>query len=210
MSSSNGSPTGRHPLLWRVLSPLVLVLAVLVVLMEATIWRWLTAIGYLLARLPIFAVLERLIERLSPTAVVIIFVVPFIPFVPLLKLSELWLLEHHHFIWAAVLIVSAKVLGAAFSTRVFAIARPKMLQVRWFARIYGAVMRLVELGHAALARIPGWVRARDAIHHTLDATHGAMRRLWSAFRAGPSSARLGPFGRRLAEAMRRVRRWHLP
>lgn len=145
----------------RLLGPLVTAVAVVVVLLEATLWRWLSALGQRLSRLGVFAALERLVDRLSPTAVIIVFVLPFVPLLPLLKVLEFWLLEHRHFIWAAVVIVGTKVIGAAFSTRVFAIARPKMRQVRWFARADAAVVWLIDLGHRALDGIPVWVAARS-------------------------------------------------
>jgi hypothetical protein len=175
----------------RWLRPLALVVALPLALLEVTLWAWLTALGAQLARLPVFAWLERLVARLSPTAVVAIFVVPFIPAIPLLKIGELWLLREGHFIWAAVVVVGAKVVGAAFSTRVFAIAKPKMMQVAWFARGYGVVMQLVELGHRALESLPGWVAAREAVHAGM-----------AALRARIKGAR-GPLTRGLAAA----RRW---
>lgn len=144
----------------RLLDAFVTAAAVVVVLGEATLWRWLSALGARLSRLGVFAALERLVDRLSPTAVIIVFVLPFVPLLPLLKFTEFWLLEHRHFIWATVVIVGTKVIGAAFSTRVFAIARPKMRQVRWFARADAGVVWLIDLGHRALDGIPAWVAAR--------------------------------------------------
>lgn len=144
----------------RLLAPLVTAVAVVAVLVETTLWRALSALGQRLSRLGVFAAMERLVDRLSPTAVIFVFVLPFVPLLPLLKVLEFWLLEHRHFIWAAVVIVGTKVIGAAFSTRVFAIARPKMRQVAWFARADAAVVWLIDLGHRTLEGIPAWVAAR--------------------------------------------------
>jgi hypothetical protein len=164
----------------RWLRPLALAVALPLALLEVTVWAWLSALGRQLARLPVFAGLERLVARLSPNAVIAIFVLPFVPMIPLLKLGELWLLREGHFIWAAVLILGAKVVGAAFSTRVFAIAKPKMMQVAWFARAYGAVLRLVEMGHAALEALPGYRAAREAVRGWM-----ARARLWLTRARGP-------------------------
>jgi hypothetical protein len=179
----------RHTLSRRLLTPFAILLAALMVLLEATLWAWLTALGRMLARLPIFAALERLVERLSPGAVIAVFVLPFIPIIPLLKLGELWLLREGYFIWAAIVILGTKVVGAAFSTRVFAIAKPKMMQVAWFAWAYGGVIRSLELAHRMLEAIPAWVAAR-----------ALMRRI----RAALGRAR-GPIGRFFAAARRWVR-----
>ncbi|WPB86188.1 hypothetical protein [Sediminicoccus rosea] len=175
----------------RWLRPLALLIALPLAVLEVTLWAWLTALGAQLARLPVFAWLERLVARMSPGAVIVVFVVPFIPAIPLLKLGELWLLREGHFIWAAVVIIGAKVVGAAFSTRVFAIAKPKMMQVAWFARAYGVVMGLVELGHRALEALPGWMAARAALRGWIARGRAWLRR-----------AR-GPLGRGIAAA----RRW---
>ncbi|GGC58047.1 hypothetical protein GCM10011504_40380 [Siccirubricoccus deserti] len=177
----------RDTSLPRVVTPFLFAVALIGVLMEATIWRWLEALGRRLARLRLFAAAERL----SPNVVAAIFVLPWVPILPLLKLGELWLIRHHHFVWAAVLILGAKVVGAAFSTRLFAIARPKLMQVRRFVRGHGWVERLLALGHALLEAWPAWVRLR-----------AMARRL---------RARIFPHGRgalrrRLAAAMRRLRR----
>jgi hypothetical protein len=173
-------------LIRRLLAPLVIALAVLWALLDLTVWRWLSALGRVLARLPLFAWLERLVDRLSPGWVVTVFVLPFVPLVPLLKLAELWLLTHRHFLAAALLIIGTKVVGAAFSTRVFAIAKPKMMQLRWFARAYGAIAWLLELGHRTLEALPAW-RAARAWTLGLKARfaargRGALRRVWGSSR----------------------------
>lgn len=168
----------------RILAPLVIALAVLWALLDITVWRWLSALGRLLARVPLFAGLERLVERLSPGWVIAVFVLPFVPLVPILKLTELWLLANKHYVLAVVLIVGTKVAGAAFSTRVFAIAKPKMMQVRWFARAYGGIAWLLELGYATLEGIPAWTAARAWTHRVkaqlTAGGRGALRRMWDS------------------------------
>ncbi len=191
-----GKRSDQRPWLRRALAPLLFLLAAVLLLLEATVWRWLSALGALLARLPVFAALERLVQRLSPNAVVVVFVLPFVPIIPLLKLGELWLIQQHHYVAAAAVIVGAKVLGAAFSTRVFAIAKPKLLQVRWFARLHGWVVGLIEAGHRLLAGIPAWVRLRAALHRLRQ----AVRDVWGRLRQP------GWLGRQLRAMQHRLRR----
>lgn len=168
----------------RILAPPVIALAVLWALLDITVWRWLSALGRVLARVPLFAWLERLVERLSPGWVIAVFVIPFVPLVPILKLTELWLLANKHYVLAAVLIVGTKVVGAAFSTRVFAIAKPKMMQVRWFARVYGGVAWLLALGYTTLEGIPAWNAARAWTHRVkaqlTAGGRGVLRRMWES------------------------------
>ncbi len=187
------TPPAQRPWPRHLLTPLLFLLAAVLLLLEATVWRWLNALGGLLARLPVFAALERLVQRLSPGAVVAVFVLPFVPIIPLLKLGELWLIQQHHYIAAAFVIIGAKVLGAAFSTRVFAIAKPKLLQVRWFAWLYGKVTALLEAAHRALDAIPAWVALRAA----LGRLKLRLREAWQRLRQP------GRFGRQL----RAMQRW---
>ena len=193
----------------RLLTALLLPLALLAVLLEATVWRWLTLLGQALSRLAVFAWLERLVDRLSPGAVLTVFVLPFVPVVPLLKVTELWLLTHHHYVWAVALAIGGKVLGAAFSTRVFAIAKPKLLQVRWFARAYGWVLAMLEVGHRLLDSLPGWQAARAGARRLQERIRLAWRHLraqavlaWRSWQAGTP----GPVSRHWSAARRWARR----
>jgi hypothetical protein len=162
----------------RILSPFVTMVAVVAVILDVTIWQWLTKFGRWLSHFAVFTWLERVVDRLSPNWVVAIFVAPFVPLIPLLKLGEFWLIAHHHYVWAALMIVGTKVVGAAFATRVFAIAKPKMLQVRWFARAYGWVVWLLDLGHRTLEAIPAWRAARDFIHRAVLPIRAGIARVW--------------------------------
>ena len=157
------SEAGSHRRWARVFSPLLFALALLLVLLEVTVWRLLDWLGTKLERLSLFVALERLVARLSPGWVVAIFVIPFVPAIPLLKVLEFWMLAHHHYVGAVVLILGGKVVGAAFATRVYAIARPKMVQVRWFARADAFVQRMLALGHAMVERIPMLGAIRQAV-----------------------------------------------
>jgi hypothetical protein len=189
----------------RLLSPLLFALALLLVLLEATVWRLLDWLGTKLERLSLFVALERLVARLSPGWVVAVFVIPFVPAVPLLKVLEFWMLAHHHYVGAVVLILGGKVVGAAFATRVYAIARPKMVQVLWFARAEAFMQRMLALGHAMVERIPMLAAIRQAVrqgvHAVRNATAARLSRLARMLEAdGPG------WIRRFVAARRRARR----
>ena len=186
-------------------APIVL-LAVVMVLFEATVWRWLSALGRALSRLAVFAALERLVERLSPRAVVAAFVLPFLAFIPLLKFGEIWLFVHGHLVLGALLLVAAKVVGVAFSARLFAIARPKMLQVPSFAWAYGHAVRLLDYGHALLEELPAWVAARAFLHRLGAAGRALLAEGWHFLRSGMRRQARGGLRGRLAAAMRLARR----
>lgn len=196
----------HRPLPYRLARLPLVLLAILVVLLEATVWRWLTALGHVLSRLAVFAALERLVARLSPRMVVLAFVLPFLAFIPLLKLGELWLFLHGHVVLGVVLLVATKVIGVAFSARLFEIARPKMLQVPSFAWAYGHALRLWAWGHALLEDIPAWVAARAFVHRVAASGRAAVAAVWRLLRSGFGRPARGGFRARLAAAIRLLRR----
>ena len=210
-------PAAR-PLLHRLARLPLVLLAVIVVVLEATVWRWLTALGHGLARLAPFAALERLVARLSPRMVVAVFALPFLAFIPLLKFGEIWLFLHGHVVLGVLLLVGAKVVGVAFSARLFEIARPKMLQVPAFAWAYGHAVRLWAACHGLLESLPAWVAARAFLHHLGAAGRALLATGWQALRAlfgraagggagGGTGGRTGGGTRaRLAAAIRLLRR----
>ena len=206
-------PAAR-PLLHRLAHWPLILLAVVVVVLEATVWRWLTALGHVLARLAPFAALERLVARLSPRMVVAVFALPFLAFIPLLKFGELWLFLHGHVVLGVLLLVGAKVIGVAFSARLFEIARPKMLQVPSFAWVHGHALRLWGACHALLESLPAWVAARAFVHRLGAAGRALLATGWHALRALFGRAAQGWTGggtrARLAAALRLLRRPHPP
>lgn len=189
----------QHRLLRRIAGIVLFPIALVLVLAESTVWRPLTALGGLLARLPLFAALERLVARLSPGMVIAAFLAPFAVAIPLLNLGEVWLFVHGHVAFGMLLVVLAKVVGVAFSARLFAIARPKMMQVGWFAWSYEHVVHLLRLGHDLLDSLPAWVAARRAIAAAKARLGGWARqiRLWLH-----QPGRPGMLGRRMADIRR--------
>jgi hypothetical protein len=101
------------------------------------------------------------IARLSPAATLIVFTVPLLVLFPL-KLLEFWLLAHRHWLGAVLTLIAAKLLGLGVTAFVFGAARPKLLQMPWFARFYEWVMWLLDRAHALVDplkdRIRIWLR----------------------------------------------------
>jgi hypothetical protein len=133
----------------RWLHPLLTLLAI-VFLIEAWLWSHLEPIvEWIVARIPLRPVkawIAGTIRKLSPTATLIVFVVPAIVLFPL-KLLGLWLLANKHWIAAGALILFAKLVGLAVTAFVFEMTRPKLLQLRWFRRIYEQVLSWLAWAH---------------------------------------------------------------
>lgn len=148
----------------RLLRPF-LVLLVLVFLFEAWLWDHLApVVAWVVARLPLDVAKRRLavwIERLPPTATLIVFIAPFILLLPL-KFLEVWFLAHRNWMGAIATLVVAKLLGLGVTAFIFDLTRPKLLQLAWFRRFYGWMLWALERAHAVAdpikRRIKRWFR----------------------------------------------------
>lgn len=172
----------------------LLILAFAIVLLEETIWRWARALGALLARIPIFAALERLVPRLDARLVLLLFLIPIALLFPV-KLAALWLIGTGHVVTGAALIVVAKMLGTAFSARLYAIAEPRLLELPLFVRLHGLVTRLIARAHAYLDASPAWQAARRAVARTKQSLRDVRLRYFGG----------GAFATILASVRRRFR-----
>ncbi len=151
-------------MLRRLLRP-VLILLALLFLFEAWLWTHLEPIvAWAVARLPLQGLKARIaaaIERLSPAATLIVFTIPFVVLIPL-KFLEFWLLAQRHWLGAILTLIAAKLLGLGITAFVFGAARPKLLQMPWFARFYEWVTWLLARAHALVDpfkdRIRIWLR----------------------------------------------------
>ncbi len=114
-------------------------LLALIIVFEEWGWRPLAAALARLSRLKPIAWLEAHIQRLPPYGALVVFVMPSILILPL-KLIALYLITAGHEVAAALLFIGAKVVGTAIVARLFQLTEPQLLQIPWFARVYGIVM----------------------------------------------------------------------
>ncbi|MGY3032574.1 hypothetical protein ACVIIV_001744 [Bradyrhizobium sp. USDA 4354] len=131
-------------MLRRLLQPVWVLLAI-VFLIEAWLWDHLEPIvAKVVSAIPLARFKQWLTERvdaLSPAMTLIVFAVPVIPLFPL-KLVGLWLLAHEYWTSAVFTIVFAKLVGVGVTAFVFDVTRAKLLEMRWFERIYDLVLRV--------------------------------------------------------------------
>ncbi|MBR0652606.1 hypothetical protein GXW78_23315 [Roseomonas terrae] len=149
------------PHLRRILRAPLLILAFLWVVLEETIWRWAGQLGAAIARLPVFAGLERLVARLDARIVLLLFLLPLLALIPL-KLAAVWLIGGGHAIKGVMLLVSAKFLGTAVSAHLYALAEPKLMTIAAFARVRNVVVGLLARAHAYLEALRVWQAVRRA------------------------------------------------
>jgi hypothetical protein len=119
----------------RLLRTLFFVPITLLLLFEEWGWERLAQLFARLARLPLWAWLERKITQLPPWAALLAFAVPALALLPV-KLLALYLFGSGKATLGLVLLVGAKLLGTAILARLFQLTQPALMQLHWFARWY--------------------------------------------------------------------------
>jgi hypothetical protein len=136
-------------LLHRLLRPFLVLLA-LVFLFEAWLWTRLAPIvAWFVATIPLDRLKARVaaaIERLPPSATLVVFIVPFVILLPL-KFLEVWFLAHRNWLGAIAVLIAAKLLGLGVTAFIFDVTRPKLLQLDWFRWLYQRVMIWLAWAH---------------------------------------------------------------
>lgn len=154
------------------------VLFALLILFEEWGWEPLQRLMARIARLPVLRHLEAAIARLPPRAALVVLVVPLLIFVPA-KLVAVWLIANGQPGLGVVALVAAKVIGTAVVARLFALTRPALLQLPWFAALYARWVRWKDAWLARVRASWAWRAGRAAAR--------AARRQWARWRAGWSS-----------------------
>jgi hypothetical protein len=173
----------------RLLQPLWVLLAV-IFLIEAWLWDHLEPIvARAVALIPLHSFKQWLADRvdaLSPAMTLIIFIVPVIPLFPL-KLVGLWLLAHEYWISAILTIVFAKFLGVGVAAFIFDVTRSKLLEMRWFEKLYEFIIALRAKANALVDPVKQQIKA--TLGSDGDGWSSRMLRLISRFRKSVREAR---------------------
>jgi hypothetical protein len=175
------------------------VILALLFLFEAWLWdRLQPIVARIVGVIPwgfVKPALVRLVDRLSPAATLVVFVVPFVLLLPL-KFLEFWLLAHRNWLGAIVVLVLAKLLGLGVTAFIFEVTKDKLLRLAWFRRLY-----------AFFIWLRGWA------HEKVDPIVRALR-AWSEATIRPIALRLRKWRRvlrprhagRFFERLMRIRR----
>ena len=151
MSSETNQAKSALVVALRRLARIFWVILAIIFLFEAWLWAQLAPIvAFIVALVPLRAVKARVaaaIERLPPALTLIVFIIPAAILFPI-KLSAIWLFHHHHWFAGIAALVFAKLAGLGVTAFIFEVTRPKLMQMAWFARLYGIVMRGLAWAHA--------------------------------------------------------------
>ncbi|WP_332774987.1 hypothetical protein [Polaromonas sp.] len=145
----------------------------LFLLFEEWGWEPLAACFAALARLPLWAWLERSITRLPPWAALLTFFIPALALLPV-KLLALYLFGAGHATLGLVLLMTAKLAGTAVLARLFSLTEPALMQLSWFARWYPRWKTWKD-------RLMEDVR-RSALWQTIRLLKRRLKTRWLAFR----------------------------
>ncbi len=145
------------------------VLAALWIFIEEGVWDAMQACMAWIGKLPGIRWCEARIAGLPPYAALVAFLIPAAILVPF-KLLGLLGLE---------VFVVAKIVGTAFLARIFALTRPALLTIGWFARFHAAFTAWRDRLYAYVKALPAW-RAAKA---WMSAARGSLR-AWYRSRFG--------------------------
>jgi hypothetical protein len=124
----------RLPL--RLLKTLFSGLLALVILFEEWGWEPLQRALAWVGRLPGLRWIEGRIKALPPYGALAIFLLPTLLLLPV-KLLALWLIGQGKVFSGTLVILTAKMLGTAIVARLFSLTKATLMQLGWFAGIYG-------------------------------------------------------------------------
>ena len=174
----------KHPLK-RLLTPPLLVLAALLMFVEEWLWDHLKVLMAAIGRLPLVRALEARIAGLGPYGAMAVFIAPGTLLLPV-KLAALWLMAHGHGLLGVQLIVAAKLAGTALVARIYALCKPALMTLGWFARLDARVIRWREWLYAAVRAMAFWhalQRAKARLRWFLRRFRGKLlKRRWLAIR----------------------------
>jgi hypothetical protein len=176
-------------MLRRLLQPFWVLLAI-IFLIEAWLWDHLEPIvAKLVAWIPLREFKQWLSDRvdaLSPAMTLIVFAVPVIPLFPL-KLVGLWLLANEYWLAAIFTFAFAKFAGLGITAFIFDVTREKLLEMRWFEKLYDFIMMLRDKSKELVEPIKQ--RIRDMLRGDGDGWSARTLRLIQRFRRSVHEAR---------------------
>lgn len=146
----------------RVLQPLWFMLA-LIFLVEAWLWDHLEpVVARVVGLIPLRAFKQwcaAKVAGLSPYPSLAVFIAPLVVLLVPLKFAEVYLLTHHLWISAVILIVASKFIGMGVLAFSFDVTRDKLLQIGWFRALYALLVDIRQRAHDFVAPVMQRIKA---------------------------------------------------
>lgn len=147
----------------RILTPVLIVIASLLMWIEESLWMWLKRATGWIAVIPLVRWFEAWLVWLPPYPTMVVFLLPMATLFPVKILAVYWATQGY-WLTGLLIIVLAKVLGTAIVARMYVICQPKLMTMPWFRQVHAGLFVLRNRLYAALAALPFYreVRARLA------------------------------------------------
>jgi hypothetical protein len=162
----------------RFLTPPFIILAALLLWFWEWLWEPLEHFMAMIGRLPVLRRVEGWISRSSRYMALACFIIPGAVLLPF-KLLGLYFIGRGAAFLGIATFLAAKVVGTALVARIFALTKHQLMEIGWFARSYGAVLRFKNYVFDTLRRHPVYQRTRAALAALRLQLQGVRRGLFS-------------------------------
>lgn len=161
----------------RVLTPPFIILAALLIWFWEWLWEPLERVMAMIGRWPVLRLIEAWIARAPRYVALACFVIPGAVLLPF-KLLGLYFIGHGAAFLGIGTFLAAKVVGTALVARIFALTKPQLMEIAWFARAYAAVVRFKNYVFDALHQHPVYRRTRAMLAALRQRLQGVRRGLF--------------------------------
>jgi len=148
-------------------------LAIIFLLIEDAFWAVMNPVMAAFARLALVHRVESWIKTLSPTWILVLFIVPMVIVWPI-KLVGLYVIGTGRVFVGTIIFAGAEIIGAALAVRLWSIGKHQLLSIRWFAWAYGHFDRWRIMVYQRLEHLPGVAGARALFVRTRAVARGAI------------------------------------
>lgn len=161
----------------RLLTPPFIILAALVLWFWEWLWEPLERVMAKIGQWPVLRLVDAWIANTSRYVALACFVIPGLTLLPF-KVIGLYFLAHGAPILGVATFFSAKVVGTALVARIFALTKPQLMEIAWFARTYVVVVRFKNYIFDTLHQHPVYRRTRAALTAFRQRVQGVRRGLF--------------------------------
>ena len=162
----------------RLLTPPFIILAALLLWFWEWLWEPLERFMVMIGRWPVLRQLEAWVGQAPRYIALACFIIPGAVLLPF-KLLGLYFIGHGAAFLGIGTFLAAKVVGTALVARIFALTKPQLLEIAWFARAYAAVVRFKNYVFDSLHQHPVYQRTRAALAAFRRRLRGARRGLFA-------------------------------
>lgn len=146
----------------RLLTPPFIIVAALVLWFWEWLWDPLERVMAKIGHWPVLRLADAWISRSSRYVALACFVIPGAVLLPF-KLLGLYFLGHGAAALGVGTFLLAKVVGTALVARIFALTRPQLMEISWFARSFDTVLRFRNHVFETLHRHPIYQRTKAVL-----------------------------------------------